>query len=283
MEYKVATPCVGDHQCREEEIGSVGELSTVCSQIVLYCQNLDRIGRPDILWSVNKLARAVTKWTKAWDKRLARLISYIHHTCEYRQYCYVWNTAQQCRLGLFQDSDLAGDLEDSKSWIFEEALGKDSAKRSRRSYCRNKDEFIESLQSCAHIYSYASSDENSRCKGSSGESMGKARENTSLAVGASEEQKGGYSGHSKKSKKIHVATLMDICHLKNSELEPQFQKYKGRVVLRGDIVKDDSGSYAVFTEQGSSASQMTAAKVMDVMARLTVQDKQLTQCQLTPK
>ena len=39
------------------------------------------------------------------------------------------------------------------------------------------------------------------------------------------------------------------------------KKYKGRVVLRGDIVKDDSGSYAVFAEQGSSASQMTAAKV----------------------
>ena len=53
---------------------------------------------------------------------------------------------------------------------------------------------------------------------------------------------------------------MDLCHLENSELEPQYQKYKGRVVLRGDIVKDDSGAYAVFTEQGSSASQMTAAK-----------------------
>ena len=39
-------------------------------------------------------------------------------------------------------------------------------------------------------------------------------------------------------------------------------------MLRGDIVKDDSGAYAVFTEQGSSASQMTAAKVMDVVARL---------------
>ena len=46
------------------------------------------------------------------------------------------------------------------------------------------------------------------------------------------------------------------------------QKYKGRVVLRGDIVKDDSGSYAVFTEQGSPASQMTAAKVMDIISRL---------------
>ena len=39
---------------------------------------------------------------------------------------------------------------------------------------------------------------------------------------------------------------MDMCHLKNAELEPKFQKCKGRDVLRGDIVKDDSGSYAVF-------------------------------------
>ena len=69
-------------------------------------------------------------------------------------------------------------------------------------------------------------------------------------------------------RKVHFASLMDHCHLKNSELEPQFQKYKDRVVLRGDIVKDDSESYAVFTEQGSSASQMTAAKVMDIISRL---------------
>ena len=53
--------------------------------------------------------------TKACDKRLARLISYIHHTCEYRQYCHVGNTAQHCRLGSLQDSDFAGHLEDSKS------------------------------------------------------------------------------------------------------------------------------------------------------------------------
>ena len=44
---------------------------------------LARIGRPDILWSVNKFARSITKWTKACDKPLSRLISYIHHTCEY--------------------------------------------------------------------------------------------------------------------------------------------------------------------------------------------------------
>ena len=111
--YKVSTPCIDDHHFKEEEMKSVGELSSVCSQNVLKCLYLARIGRPDILWSVNKLARSITKWTKASDKRLNRLISYIHHTCEYKQYCHVGKTAKQCRLGLFQDSDFAGDL-DSK-------------------------------------------------------------------------------------------------------------------------------------------------------------------------
>ena len=44
--------------------------------------------------------------------------------------------------------------------------------------------------------------------------------------------------------KVHFASLTDICHRKNS------------------------GSYAVFTEQGSSASQMTTAKIMDIISRL---------------
>ena len=82
-----------------------------CSKMLILGTNW----KTRILWSVNKLARSITKWTKAFDKRLNRLISYIHHTCEYKQYCYVGNTAKQCRLGLFQDSDFAGDLEDSKS------------------------------------------------------------------------------------------------------------------------------------------------------------------------
>ena len=67
---------------KEAELGCVGELS------------------------VNTLVRSVTKWTRPCDKCLACLISYIHHTNDYRQYC---------RLCSFQDSDFAGDLEDSKS------------------------------------------------------------------------------------------------------------------------------------------------------------------------
>ena len=43
---------------------------------------------------------------------------------------------------------------------------------------------------------------------------------------------------------------------------------RGGLVLRGDAVQDDSGSCAVFTEQGCSAMHMTAAKVLDVISRL---------------
>ena len=72
-----------------------------------------------------------------------------------------------------------------------------------------------------------------------------------------------------KGAKVRFASLMDICHLtKMPNWRQSTKKYQGRVVLRGDTVKDDSGSYAVFTEQGSSASQVTAAKVMDIISRL---------------
>ena len=62
---KCQLPCIDDHHFKEEELKSVGDLSEVCSQIVLKCLYLARIGRPDILWSANKLARSITKWTKA--------------------------------------------------------------------------------------------------------------------------------------------------------------------------------------------------------------------------
>ena len=48
--YKVSTPCIDDHHYKEEGLKSVGEFSKVCSQIVLKCLYLVRIGRPDILW-----------------------------------------------------------------------------------------------------------------------------------------------------------------------------------------------------------------------------------------
>ena len=99
--YKVSTPCLDDHHFTEEKLKSVGDLSKVCSQIVLKCCNLAHIGRPDIPWSVNKLAGSITKWTKACDKRIS-LFDLLHSSYMwiYTQCCYVDSIAKQCRLGL---------------------------------------------------------------------------------------------------------------------------------------------------------------------------------------
>ena len=58
--YKVSTPCIDDHHFKRGR-------NEICrrTQIVLKCFFLGRIGRPDILRSVNKFARSITKWTKS--------------------------------------------------------------------------------------------------------------------------------------------------------------------------------------------------------------------------
>jgi len=67
---------------------------------------------------------------------------------------------------------------------------------------------------------------------------------------------------------VHFGKLMDLCHLKHAELEAIHQRYKGRVVFRGDQVKDETGSFAVFTEQGASASNIAASKFLDALSRM---------------
>ena len=51
--YKVSAPCLDDHQFRQEELETVRELSKVRLETCLYLVCIDR---PDILWSVKKLA-----------------------------------------------------------------------------------------------------------------------------------------------------------------------------------------------------------------------------------
>ena len=70
---------------------------------------------------------------------------------------------------------------------------------------------------------------------------------------------------------MFFCVIDDLCHLKNAELEPNFQKYKGRVVLRGDIVKKMilvRVQYSLNKDHQLHNSQMTAAKVMDVISIL---------------
>ena len=90
-------------------------------------------------------------------------------------------------------------------------------------------------------------------------------------LGSVKSKKRGYSGSTKRQKESPLCNIDG--HMFTSRMPSWNQNYrstKGKVVLRGDSAKDDSGAYAVFTEQGSFASWMTGAIIMDVIARLPI-------------
>ena len=61
-------------------------------------------------------------------------------------------------------------------------------------------------------------------------------------------------------KKVHFASLMDIFHLKNAELEPELQKYKGRVLLRGGHCERECAGATGKTGENSQNSGDGAAR-----------------------
>ena len=75
---------------------------------------LQRVGRSDIAWSVNALAREVANWTTACAKGLHPLVAYIHHQLDAIA-SSVGDHPEDCFLVLFSDASFAGDLKDSKS------------------------------------------------------------------------------------------------------------------------------------------------------------------------
>ena len=115
LKTKAATPCIDDHLIPSEEFDERGILSAASARIVLKALYVARIARYDFMWSVNMLAREVTRWTVACDRRLHRLICYMHQTADYAQICFVGDAPGDCWLTLFSDASFAGDLRDSKS------------------------------------------------------------------------------------------------------------------------------------------------------------------------
>ena len=111
-----------------------------------------------------------------------------------------------------------------------------------------------SITHCSHVHKFIPMPQALKipdAKSAAEREWGKNGEKSGMAADISHKQERSDRRSKEYGQKSSFCVIVDLCHLQNSELEPQYQKYKGRVVLRGDIVKADSGSYAVFTEQGS--------------------------------
>ncbi len=66
-----------------------------------------------------------------------------------------------------------------------------------------------------------------------------------------------------KHQTIHWGMLFAICVEKGSELAEKDRKFKGRVVFRGNDVKNQNWETAMFQDMGSSPATMEAAKAAD--------------------
>ena len=87
---------------------SDGILQPIACKILMKILYGARTARFDLLRPVAYLARRVTKWSRACDRLLHRLICYIAATKEYQLTGYVGDSANQLELKLYSDADFAG-------------------------------------------------------------------------------------------------------------------------------------------------------------------------------
>ena len=109
------TPSLDDHEINANDLETRGTLAAEAASIVLKALYTARMNRPDIYFAVNVLAREVTRWTKACDKRLHRLICYMYHECNLVLTCYLGDDLKDLKLALYSDASFADDLATSKS------------------------------------------------------------------------------------------------------------------------------------------------------------------------
>ena len=92
-----------------------GRLQPIASRILMKILWAARLARFDLLRAVSHLATFVTKWTSECDRKLHRLIGYIHATKHLRMVGWVGDELGCIKPHLFADADFAGCVESQRS------------------------------------------------------------------------------------------------------------------------------------------------------------------------
>ena len=109
------TPGMEDSMFSDSDMQTVGQLSSNSAKVVMKFLWLARISRYDILHTVCMLARCVTKWTVACDKKLKRLVGYLRNTINLTLCGCVGDQCAECYVAAYADASHADDPQDSRS------------------------------------------------------------------------------------------------------------------------------------------------------------------------
>ena len=89
-----------------------GKLKSIASKVLMKVLYAARMGRFDLLRPCNHLARYVTKWSTTCDRRLHRLMCYIHHSLQIKCVGWIGDSMDDLQIQIYSDADFASDKED---------------------------------------------------------------------------------------------------------------------------------------------------------------------------
>jgi hypothetical protein len=114
---KVDTPfCAEECSTRKGEAEEAGgELAPIAARVLMKVLYGARMCRYDLLRVTCRLATRITKWSKACDRALHRLMAYINSTLDIRMVGWVGDDPSAWELVLYADSDFAGCQETARS------------------------------------------------------------------------------------------------------------------------------------------------------------------------
>ena len=85
-----------------------GRLKSIAAKVLMKLFYAARLARFDLLRAIANLARYVTKWRPEHDRRLHRLMCYVHSTLSFRQTGWVGDEMSAANLHLYADANFGG-------------------------------------------------------------------------------------------------------------------------------------------------------------------------------
>ena len=112
LERRAPTPYLSEDDEKDaEDLENMveGKLKGIAAKVIMKILYGARMARYDLLHPCQELACRMTKWTPNCDKRLLRIICYIHQHPDLCMYGWVGDHQKDLRLWLYTDADVAAD------------------------------------------------------------------------------------------------------------------------------------------------------------------------------
>ena len=110
-----STPYLPDGSLVDSDFDERGCMANDASKVLMKILWSARLARPDLMKGIPDLTRKITTWSRADDRRLFRLMSYLKGTAHFMLEGHIRDDPSMLHLCLFADSDHASGIEDVKS------------------------------------------------------------------------------------------------------------------------------------------------------------------------